>query len=271
MRQWIWPEIQDTEDAKKVSHAAAGAALFCAIVTAVVSYLSMQGHALFKGFGVQTFADVIAFFLVAVGLFRMSRIAALVGLVLYVGGQVLMIKQVGLRAPFVTILFSLYFINSVRATFAYHEFRKLEKEEEKKSAARSLTTAASPGPSSAMEAPAAEANRFPVKKLFLPGFMLTVLIAILLIYGPKFLKKNSSSIPAVSSPGVSPAGPSTAPSAPSPRQEAQGQSSTSQRTFHLKSGEVIAGHVVLGDSASYIVEANGGEKLIQKQDIASSD
>jgi hypothetical protein len=66
--------------------------------------------------------DVVPFAIIAVGIARMSRVAAVTGLVLYLGPKVLQVVHgaVGPIGVGISFTLTLLFINGIRGTFAYH-------------------------------------------------------------------------------------------------------------------------------------------------------
>ncbi len=103
-------------------------------VTTLFIVLQKSGVSLPAGFeaGYGAFLDVALFGIIAVGLFRYSRVAACAGLAFYVFEK--------LSAPFVSsaiivvIVLTLMFVNGIRGTLAYHRLRK------------TVASASTPGP-----------------------------------------------------------------------------------------------------------------------------
>jgi hypothetical protein len=75
-----------------------------------------------------SFVDVVIFLAIAWGIYRLSRIAAVLGLVVYGLGQVLMWIEIGLQIQGIWLLTLIVFgfINGIRGTFAYHRLRREE-------------------------------------------------------------------------------------------------------------------------------------------------
>jgi hypothetical protein len=74
--------------------------------------------------------DAAIFGLIAWGIYRMSRVAAIAGLIFYIAERIAMHIILGrsyVSAIFVTALFLFAFINAVRGTFAYHRLQNAEK------------------------------------------------------------------------------------------------------------------------------------------------
>lgn len=63
------------------------------------------------------------FLAVAWGLHRMSRTAAVFGLVLYLAERLFMMFETGPKGIILTVVFALLFGGGIRGTFAFHRFR----------------------------------------------------------------------------------------------------------------------------------------------------
>ncbi len=124
-RQGLWPEISDVDSAKKAAHLGASASFWVAGLTAVFAVLGIfKVVKLLDGWGLVDAAAfaVIGFFIMK----RMSRGAAVAGLVFYIFERVYATATKGASAGLggVALVFTLYFINGVRGTFAYRRFRE---------------------------------------------------------------------------------------------------------------------------------------------------
>jgi hypothetical protein len=115
--------IYDEHSARKAARAASWAAFFVAFVTGVVAFLASAGMALFKGVGPAAWLDAVVFATLGVGIWRMSRIAAVVALVLYIVERIVMVPVVGLN-PVMMIAMVTCFAQGVRGTWAFHKFRQ---------------------------------------------------------------------------------------------------------------------------------------------------
>ncbi len=128
----FWPDVDDSKSAHKACGTAAGMAFFVAIVTGVVSWLQANHKInLFPGIDKTAYVDVALFILIGVGLCFNSRIAAVAGLLLYIGERIFMIKMTGFHASMgvSVVIFGLAFVNGVRGAFAWHEQKRLAKGE----------------------------------------------------------------------------------------------------------------------------------------------
>jgi hypothetical protein len=119
---WVWPKITDVRSAKEACRYGFGASLFVAGVTTLVAGISMFSRSAVMGIDSSAFLDAGAFLVVAWGIHRSSRIAAVSGLVLYLFERVVMWATLGPHNPFTEIPLTLCFINALRGTFAYHRF-----------------------------------------------------------------------------------------------------------------------------------------------------
>ena len=111
----LWPTIIDKVTAKKTSRHGVWAAGFVSVATAIMARF---GQIVSRA----PFIDAILFAIIAFGIYRMSKIAAVAGLVLFIVVRIDTWIEHGMKNPIITILIALYFINGVRGTFAYHKF-----------------------------------------------------------------------------------------------------------------------------------------------------
>jgi hypothetical protein len=125
--RWYWAEITDAESARSAANAARGAALFCAGMTLVATVLAMMGIEFLQQLGLNAWSllDVALFLAVAWGIHRMSRTAAVLGLVLYGVERLMMMAENGPKGVILTVIFTLLFIGGVRGTFAYHRYKTM--------------------------------------------------------------------------------------------------------------------------------------------------
>ncbi|HEU5232342.1 MAG TPA: hypothetical protein VFU50_05755 [Terriglobales bacterium] len=121
----LWPKIESPEAAKSAMKNAASASFIIVAVTGTVAVLAiMLGHAIL-GIGGSALVDAGLFALIGWRLRKHSRIAAILGLLLYLleAGQ-RFVSSAGSSATagsVVTILFILYFINGVRGAMYLHQ------------------------------------------------------------------------------------------------------------------------------------------------------
>jgi hypothetical protein len=112
--------IANIEDAKAAAMIGAGAAGFAVLTTALLIVIGMTSPA--------SWVDAGLFALISWLIFKMSRIAAVSGLVLFLLEKVYQIVHVRLPVSgyVVAIFVTCGFIWGIRGTFAFHRFRKAD-------------------------------------------------------------------------------------------------------------------------------------------------
>ncbi len=120
----IWPKIDSLEVAKVVARNTSEVTFLIAGITAT--------FAIFGIFNTDKLALVDAgiYFLIGIFIRKMSRVAALVGLIIFVITKVIVAIKFFpfIFSPVFLIIFILAFINGVRATFGHHKLSKIEPE-----------------------------------------------------------------------------------------------------------------------------------------------
>jgi hypothetical protein len=109
----FWPRVDTAESAALATKQAFWAAVLCAVITAFFGLISVMG------FDASALVDGVFFAVIAWGLSRKSRTAAVAGLLLYIFERLYMWSTVGMRNPVVAVLFTLAFVSGVRGTFAW--------------------------------------------------------------------------------------------------------------------------------------------------------
>jgi hypothetical protein len=130
-KKWgIFPQIESLSDACRVARQGTWAACFVAGMTAVLALVSIAAPTPL-GIPVNAWSliDAVIFGIIAWGIYRLSRVAAVMALIYYMIGQVSMIAasfESGRKYSVgpIAILMILAFVNSIRGTFAYHRLRK---------------------------------------------------------------------------------------------------------------------------------------------------
>lgn len=120
----LWPSIHDidsTKDAIKQGTIASG---LIAIVTAIFATASVLGYEIIDGFSFEAIFDALIFTVIGWGIHKKSRAAALSGLFIYVVERLYMWSNYGLKNPIIAFFITLMFINSIRGTISYHDYRK---------------------------------------------------------------------------------------------------------------------------------------------------
>jgi hypothetical protein len=125
--QILWPTLDDAESAKKAARQGALFALFIGVGTATIATLNLKGVT-YNFLGLSTdasFLHAAVFLILALFIFRFSRVAAILALALYVFERVDLFQRAYQTAgpargqSFFIILLSPLFVNAVRGTFAY--------------------------------------------------------------------------------------------------------------------------------------------------------
>jgi hypothetical protein len=126
----LFPTTENLSDAQKVARQGTWAACFVAGMTVVFALISIATPTpLGIPMNAWSLIDAVIFGVIAWGIYRLSRVAAVAALIYYTIGQVSMIAasvESGRKYSVgpVAILMVLAFVNSIRGTFAYHRQRK---------------------------------------------------------------------------------------------------------------------------------------------------
>ena len=128
--QW-WPEIRDLESARQAAiQGFAGAILQAVTALAFAAWTAFKTSSF--GVNMATFLIAAAIFgAIAIGTFRLSRVAAAAGLVFFLPEPIWWLFHDHnvtdiVRTLIMAILFALLFVNGVRGAFAYRRFMVLE-------------------------------------------------------------------------------------------------------------------------------------------------
>jgi hypothetical protein len=124
---WYWPTIEDESSAKHATRAAVGVSGFIAAVTALAAVLSIVYRKPMLGLDGWGLVDAVIFALIAWRISKVSRVWAIVGLLMYLVevGYKLATNPSGALGV-LTIISILAYINAIRGAFAYHRYRKAE-------------------------------------------------------------------------------------------------------------------------------------------------
>jgi len=119
---WAYPNINDRASAIRASRQGVIAAVIVSAITAVLALLAGRSERVATVPGIDAYAliDAVLFAIVAFGMWRHSRVAAVSGVVLFVGEKLYLWAAVGHRPGGVAALLFLGFVNGVRGTFAYY-------------------------------------------------------------------------------------------------------------------------------------------------------
>jgi len=119
----FWSKINNIDEAKDFSREGFVAALICAGITLALVLLSFAGVSLLPGFNAFALMDVALFAGLAWGIYRYSRICAVLALALYVAEQANNVMSFNTYNAVMAVLFIIFFVKSIRGTFAYHRFK----------------------------------------------------------------------------------------------------------------------------------------------------
>lgn len=114
----LWPDVADMESARAASRQGMWAAILVAVVTGLVASFGLLGV------DAWAFVDVAVFGAIAFGIYRLSRFAAVAGLLLFIIERVTMFSQTMSSGGILAIVLLLAFGNGARGSFAYHKLRK---------------------------------------------------------------------------------------------------------------------------------------------------
>src|SRR5258708_28605285 len=124
-RNGIWPKIVDVAGARFAAKLAMGAAFFCAGSTLLFVLVARVGMSLVQGLNERALVDAAVFVLLGFLILRMSRIAAVGAMALYIFERIDMWNRLTVAAgpsiPMMIVLL-LCFINGIRGTFAYQRY-----------------------------------------------------------------------------------------------------------------------------------------------------
>ncbi len=123
----LWPSVGDELAAILAARQGFHAAMYCSIVTAVCAVLGGFGFQIL-GLDLWSLIDAGLIALLAVGIRRMSRTAAVAALLYYVAGRIDLWAEYGLQNPVIAGIFVLMFLSAVRGTFAYHRLKRRSEE-----------------------------------------------------------------------------------------------------------------------------------------------
>jgi hypothetical protein len=125
LRRVWWPTLDDVAGAKATARQAAWFAVFVGSVTALIAVLNLTKVLdNFMGLDAWAFIDAGAFFLLSIFMFRMSRIAFVLALALYLAERAMLLASGEGGNLLVAIAFILIYVNGVRGAFAWRRFTR---------------------------------------------------------------------------------------------------------------------------------------------------
>ncbi len=119
----LWPAVSDEHAAVLAARQGFHAAVYCSIVTAIFAVLGGFGFQIMD-FNLWNLTDAGLMVLLAFGIRRMSRTAAVIALLYYVAGRIDLWAEYGSQNPVIAGIFVLMFLSAVRGTFAYHRLKQ---------------------------------------------------------------------------------------------------------------------------------------------------
>jgi len=100
------------------------AGIISSVVTLIASLLPLFGASI-AGFNLFNLADVALIAGLTVGIWRKSRICALIMLVYFIASKVMLISKTGNSAGLIMgAVFAYFYFQGVRGTFAWHKLQK---------------------------------------------------------------------------------------------------------------------------------------------------
>ena len=118
----FWPAVSDEQAAVLAACQGFHAAVYCSIATAIFAVLGGFGFKIMD-FDQWNLSDAALMALLAFGIRRMSRTAALIAFLYYVAGLIDLWAEYGSQNPVIAGIFVLMFLSAVRGTLAYHRLK----------------------------------------------------------------------------------------------------------------------------------------------------
>ena len=126
---WAWPTIENRASAVSAAKSGMWAAIIVAAVTALIATVALSYGKAIGGIDAWAYVDAAIFAIIAFGIWRMSRAAAVIGLLLFIAERVDMYVSAH-SFSVLSLLLLLMFVNGVRGTFGYRRFAEDEAETE---------------------------------------------------------------------------------------------------------------------------------------------
>ena len=117
-----WPDVSTPEEARAAAKGGATAAWIVAIVTSGFAlYAALKEPVL--NVTAWSFVDGALFAALGFGIWRLSRLAGVGALGLYLVEQGFLWASVGPKNPVMALLYLMFFVGGIRGTFSYHRLR----------------------------------------------------------------------------------------------------------------------------------------------------
>jgi hypothetical protein len=120
----FWSKIDTLELAQEAAKGGFAAAMFCAAVTAVLAIAGYFGFSLIPGLGLFALIDAAIFAGLGWGIYRYSRVCAVLALLFYCAEQFNNVVSLSAVNAVLLVLFLVFYWRAVRGTFAYHRIKK---------------------------------------------------------------------------------------------------------------------------------------------------
>ncbi len=114
----LWPQLDDLETARSASRQGMWAAAIVAVLTALFAAFGVLGT------NASAFFDAVLFAVIGIGIYRISRVAAVAGLLLFILERAVIFAQTRQTGGVVAIFILLAFGNGARGAFAYRRLLK---------------------------------------------------------------------------------------------------------------------------------------------------
>jgi hypothetical protein len=128
--KWYWPKLTGLKKAEQAAHQGASVCFVIAVFTAIVAGMSLWLDRPVMGIDAWAFADSIIFGIAGWRVWRLSRIWAVLAIVIYIMETVYAVEVTSGRVPpagaYLRVVFTLVLISGVRGTFAYAGLKKKE-------------------------------------------------------------------------------------------------------------------------------------------------
>jgi len=99
-------------------------AVISGTVTLIFSVMALQGNTFGGVISAWNFIDVVIAYGLAFGIFKKSRVAAVIMLIYFIIGQVMIMAAMKRPPSFLAFIFVYGFFEGIRGTFAYHTLKK---------------------------------------------------------------------------------------------------------------------------------------------------
>jgi len=128
--KWYWPELTGLKEAEQAARQGAGICFVIAAFTAVAAGVSLWLRKPVLAIDASAFADAIIFAVAGWRIWRLSRVWAVLALVIFVGETVYAVETTSGPIPpggaFIRMVLILVLISGVRGTFAYCALKRKE-------------------------------------------------------------------------------------------------------------------------------------------------